>query len=250
MSENVLDNPIRLKILPVWCVVKAAKAFNRDGELVGVMKFGQQGWVLEEKDDRLFVTFLDCPKYREKVQIKGWINKRGVSHDMVVDQARLPYRNITGKPVPVAKIYKGQAVGTIAPGKIVSMIAFCGEWCLTSCGWTKRKWFKKEPIDHSQDSIRALSTGILVQAVKDYRNAINRIRKGKCQDEEDFGAAYCEIASVIRWFGSENYMIWFDDKGKDKLDWLNKAVGLDEKWLKDKKRIYDELCVKGRIRKR
>lgn len=234
-----------MKEIARWCIVKKATVRDDYGVVIDHFHFGKQAWQIGEDENRLQVLFSGSDG---KGKQRGWVLKQAMTNVPVKDYASLLYYNVTGKNIPISMRYKGDEDGRIKPSEIVAVKAVVGEWCLTSKGWTLFKWLKKYAGEFLDENINALASAMLLQAAKEYRIAIGKLRTGKCRDAESYGKAFGRIDEISRWFTGKQYELMFGYDGKDKLQWLNENLGVDEKWLKEKRRVYEEISAKRRCR--
>ena len=234
-----------MESVAMWCVVKRATVRDKQAEAIGNLTFGQQCWKVDEaRNGRIKILFIG-ENFNKK---SGYVPARALSDKPVIDMARLYYQNTSGKRIPVSDRYRGEAVDLINVGDTVEVIAECNGWYLTNKGWTLSKWLTKCSGDYFSENAQSLCFAILLQACKEYKAAVDKIRMHKCSTPEDFAKAYIRITEIISWFKGKIYSVYFDDDGTEKLNWLNENVGIDDKWLKDKKRMFNELRAKGKIR--
>jgi len=236
-----------------WVIVKSVKVRNRDGEVIGSLRFGQLVYVFgKPKNGRIGIKVTklydaNTGSTKRTIPTTGYIPVKALTTDTVHDLAGLYHTNITGKRIPVSATVGGEVAGYILPHEKVKAFAVCKGWCLTSKGWTMFKWLKKTPIDIEYGSGRELADSILCQAAKDYTNAVKRLKKGQLFREQ-FMDTMAVLDEVTWWFANprSNYIIYFEHgTGRERLEWLNENLGIDQKWLDEKHRILNELKHKG-----
>jgi hypothetical protein len=233
-----------------WCVFKSVVVRDDDGFDIGKIVFGQSVAVLERNSKKSKIMFNSSKSYGiGKKFINGWVLNIALSYDPVEYMAKLFFRNISDKRLPVSNRYKGEIFGYIMPNEKVEMIAKCGKWCFTNRGWTMFEWLTKCGVDCDTGALNTLAYAVMTMAAKDYTLAVKKIKTGKCRDPESFSKAIGTIDEVTRWFKGREYNFYFDDSGEEKLYWMNESLGIDKKWLKDKHRMYDEMRRKGLVKK-
>lgn len=235
-----------MKQISRWVICKSAKVFDDYGNVIDTLPFGKQTWKIDQKDNMIQILFASTDK---KGKLRGWIHQRALCPVRPVDYAMLRYENKTGKRIPASSRYKGQAERWILPGEQVAIRAVVGNWCITNKGWTLFEWLRKCPGDCFDEDLHELLMAVLLQAVKDYQVAINKLRTGKCHSVDDYSRTFGRIDELTRWFTGKQYSLYFEDDGKEKLQWLNESLGVDKKWMKDKRRVYEELRSHGRRRR-
>lgn len=239
-TEVMEDESKTEKLYVRWCVAKTATVRNDDGEAIEKLHFAMPVWVMDEGAARSYVSYVDG-KHRKN----GWVVNAALAEHPVRDYAGLFYENKTGKTIPVYNRFRGVKVGTLPKNSVVSVLAVCGAWCLTNKGWTMFRFLKKQIGDFFHENANSLFIAIMIQAAKDYQNAIKKIRTGKCYYPEDYAREFGVIDEVTRYFTGKSYEMYFgNDDGKEKLRWLNENLGVDDKWLKEKRRIYEELQMR------
>jgi hypothetical protein len=243
MGQNQNDE---MKSLTMWCICKEAAVYDYDMNQTDSICFGKQTWRLGIKDGMVQILYTNN---QGKGKLQGWVNAKALSSIKPVNYAMLRYQNSTGKRIPVARRYKGKAEGWILPGEEVAVRAVVGEWCITNKGWTLFKWLKKCRGDFFDDNAQDVLMAVLLQAVKDYQMAVNRLKMGKCCCVEDYCKTFGTIDEITRWFNGHQYGLYYNDDGKEKLQWLNENLGVDKKWFKDKRRVYEEIKMNGRRRR-
>lgn len=234
-----------------WIVYKSVIVRDDHGKEISKALFGQLMDIQNRSDgNRIRVEFNERIALRNgSKRIIGWIPKQAIAAYPVEYYAKLLYRNVTGKRIPVSNRYKGQKCGYIKHAETVEVIVKCGEWCLTNKGWTLFKWLKKYPGDFDDVNLNALAVAMLLLTAKEYKNAVNRIKMGKCHDPESYARSVERIVEIKKWFSGKEYQMYFSDNGSEKLDWLNETLGIDDKWIKSKQDVLAQLKKKGRIRK-
>jgi hypothetical protein len=232
-------------------VVKRAvirKTPDSDSEVVGEIPFGK--FVYITKDDCMIVNgkinvhFIRGKKKNTKTNnyVYGWMNIKAITNHIVKDYAGLFFTNNTGKNVPVADKYQGEAKRYILPGDKIAMVAKVGDWCLTSKGWSKFEWFTKCRDIFDNVALITLSYEIMKYAVTDYKTLVCKIKIGKYSDAKDYYEKVTEIERIVKFFRSTYYNVMFDAvPGEERLNDLNEELGIDQKWIDEKFRIKKEI---------
>lgn len=236
-----------MKDVARWCVCKSAIVFDDFGREIDKIEFAKQTWAID-KDENGMVQILFTSNDGKGKQ-RGWVSPKALSSIRPENYAMLRFENKTGKRIQVAKRYKGKAEGWIQPGEEVAIRARVGEWCITNKGWTLFKWLTKCLGDFFDENAQDVLMAVLLQAVKDYQVAVTKLRMGKCYTPEDYCRVFGTIDEITRWFNGHQYGLYYNDDGKEKLHWLNENLGVDKKWFKDKRRIYEEIKARGRRRR-
>ena len=229
MTTNILTNNTWSR----WVAVKSAKVRGNNGEVIDVLPFRKQCWEIDQKGNRTEIDYVG----EDKKKHTGWILNVALTDKPMDDYALLFYENKTGKRVPVSYRIRGDVDGYLSIDEIVNVIVVTGDWCLTNRGWTLFKYLTKRDGEFFEENAKDLFTSILLQAVKDYQIAINRLRTGKCRDREDFRRTFNVIEEITRFFNETEIR-------KSKFEKLNENLGVDKKWLKEKKRIYEAIIAK------
>lgn len=245
------------KTIRLWCI--AGKAVVRkdpdpDSEQIGTVLFGKSVKLNENSravNGRIEIQYQVGKEDKKQETITGWVNPAAFTRTEVEDYAKLYFQNKTGKRVPVAKRFHGNAEGFVNPNETVEMIAKVGAWCLTSRGWSKFKWFTKVRDIIDAEEMTTLIYGILARAVEDYRITVRRLKQHKHKGVDDFRQLMWQLDDLTEWFQSAEYNIMFDSvPGRERLNDLNEELMVDEKWLKEKHRVLEAIKdKKGRKRK-
>lgn len=217
----------------VYCVVKNAVLRKKDGSIVFSIPFSNQFRVLSVTEDGLLYGEAYKPNCRGYVKFRGFVNPKGFTDKKVHDMADLRFRNITGQRIPTALRFKGQASGWIAPDETVNVIAYTGGWMLTRKGWTKANWLKKERDIADFESMRTLVYAVITQTVKDYKTIIRKIQTGGRFAPGEYVKSTSELRMIRKWFYDGDYLKIFEDdvSGTERLDLLDKEMGVTEEWL-------------------
>ena len=226
----------------VYCVVKSAALRKKDGSFVCSIPFSNQFRVLNDLGNgRLFgEAYKQYGKGYSKY--RGIVNAAGFTRHKVVDMAYLRYRNITGRRIPVALRYKGNAFGWIEKDDVVNAIAFVNGWMLTGKGWTKADWLQKERDIGDFESMKTLVYAVITQTVKDYTWIIRKLQTGIRYSPGELSDTISEMRKIRKWFYTGDYLKIFEDNmtGKQRLECLDKELGVTEEWIEtilSKKRI-------------
>ncbi|MBQ1789799.1 MAG: hypothetical protein II008_06465 [Oscillospiraceae bacterium] len=190
-------------------------------------------------------------KNRKKVTVSGWVPAIGLSENKIEDYAKLTYYNATGKKIPMFNRYKGEIIGYLPPLGQVDVIAKVGHWGLTTKGWTYGKWLRRyKDIAYEEDAKTAM-LAVLSWAVNDYRRYVRILREKKYM-RHDFRHAQSEFLGVMQeidvireWFSSEGYSMFFDSiSGSERLEMLDKEVGVNDNWWIEQERIRKQIRAK------
>ena len=231
-----------------WCIVKSAKVRelpDRGSNLVAVLPFMH---VVHLTGTPAVNGFVNVLFYGHHNRMKsGWIPKRALTMTMVQDMSGLYFRNLTGRTLPARIRFYGENDSEIAPWETVAVYALCGERCLTNRGWTLYKWLTKDREIYNQAGIDRLYYGVLAWAAKDYRSIITRIKQHRFRSQIEFYDLMFELSKIMEWFLGDEYMIMFDNvSGEERLDGMNRDLGIDRAWLKERFRIYDTITERRR----
>lgn len=226
------------------CVKSAVIKDKPDGNPMYTAKFGtrvSRDFNHEITDGRVYVKFYK--RRRANYACYGWIPYKALTSDQIVNHAKLFYRNRMNRPVPVTdKRFGENVIGTVQPGARVKMIASVGPWCITDRGWSKFEWFEKDKtIDCQDDQIEKVWDAVIRQVVHDYTSSVKRIREKKYRSADDYKECVCTIMDINKWFVGKEYRFLYGDSGKRRLENMNENLRVDEKWLKEQKRILDRI---------
>ena len=213
-----------------WIVVKSVKVRNKDGEVTDILSFKKPCWEMDRKGKHTVIEFVG----EDKRKHVGLVPSIALTDKPIIDYAFLLYENKMGRMIPVSNRCHGDVDGNIDADDRVSVIAVTGDWCLTNKGWTLMKFLRKFRGEFFEENGRDLCTNIILQAVKDYQIAIKRLREGKCKSKEDFQSTFSTIDSVEKFFKETEVR-------RAKFERMMKNLGVDEAWMKEKRRIYDSI---------
>lgn len=215
-----------------WIVTKSAKVRSELGdEIIDNLPFRKQCWELfNNGGKRSLVEYVGDDNRKHT----GWVLNIAMTDKQINDYAHLLYENKNGKRVPVSNRYRGDVNGYINSGETVEVYFETDGWCLTNKGWTLLKFLKKRPGEFFDDYAKNLCTAIMLQAVKDYQIAIDRLKKGKCKDKDEYEKTFGMIEEITVFFNESEIR-------RGKFEKLNENLGVTKKWLKEKRRIYETL---------
>lgn len=220
----------------VYCVVKSATLRKRDGTKICNIPFGSQFHELCRMSDGTIYGEVYNPDYRRGyTKYRGYVQAKGFTKHKVVDMSYLYYRNATGKRIPTATRYKGEATGWIAPDETIHVIAAVGDWMLTGKGWTKSEWLEKKREVFDQECLKNLVYAIITQTVTDYKKIIRKLQSGSRYVSGELPDAITELRLIRKWFKDGDYLKVFEDSltGEERLQCLDKELGVTEEWIKE-----------------
>ena len=226
----------------MWCVVKSAPvrtAPRLDADIVGTLRFKQLVYIHFSRQTTNGMIECDSivQNHKPNYRIIGWVPIKGLCKDRIEDYAGLYYQNLTGKRVPCTLNYYSRDVYTwILPGDVVQVIAVTGNWFLTEKGWTRAKWLTKCRDIFDQECMDTLIYNVLAQAVKDYCNAVRKIKQKKYGSDDGFVTCMSYISNVEHWFLSKTYREMFDPvPGDERLRDLMQKMEIDKEWMREQR---------------
>lgn len=220
----------------VWVIARRATVREKpeeDSPIVTQHRFGQPLSIgsVNLKNGRMHVLW-------NNRKDSGWIPARAVTRHQVEKFFWLEFRNKMGKRIPYSDRYHGKVTGFIGPNEHVEMIAKVGEWCLTNRGWSKFAWFEKCRDIFDERGINLVYISVMEQVAKEYKNNVNKIlKRSEYLTDDGYIMAMAKIINIAEWFLNNEYGV----AGEKRLDYLNEAIGIDRKWLKEKIATYEHL---------